>query len=123
MNSHSPTTSESSLPPLVPGAYRKRLTIVAFVATIGGLLFGYDTGVINGALRPMSEELGLTPLTAGVVTSSLLFGAAVGAIAGGKISDARGRRSTILMLSVLFLLGTAVVVLNIRFSERHEYCG
>lgn len=106
----------SDLPPLTAGAYRKRLTVVALVATIGGLLFGYDTGVINGALRPMTDELGLTPLTAGVVTSSLLFGAAVGAFLGGRISDGIGRRRTIIALSLAFLLGTIVVVVAPNFG-------
>ncbi len=104
------------LPPLTAGPYRRRLTIVALVATIGGLLFGYDTGVINGALRPMSEELGLTPFTEGVVTSALLFGAAVGAFLGGRISDGWGRRRTILMLSVAFLIGTLIVVFTPSFG-------
>lgn len=110
MNSHSPTTAESSLPPLTNGPYRRRLGIVALIATIGGLLFGYDTGVINGALLPMKEELGLTELTEGVVTSSLLFGAAVGAFLGGRISDGWGRRRTILLLSLTFLVGTTLCV-------------
>ena len=51
---------------------------VMVTATFGGLLFGYDTGVINGALEPMKTDLGLTAFTEGVVTSSLLFGAALG---------------------------------------------
>ncbi|MFV0435330.1 MAG: sugar porter family MFS transporter [Leucobacter sp.] len=110
MNSHAPTASESSLPPLTDGPYRKRLGIVALIATIGGLLFGYDTGVINGALLPMKEELGLTEATEGAVVSSLLFGAAVGAFLGGRISDSIGRRKTILILSLTFLVGTTLCV-------------
>ncbi|GAA4770879.1 sugar porter family MFS transporter [Microbacterium gilvum] len=100
----------SPLPPLTAGPYRRRLTVVAFVATIGGLLFGYDTGVINGALRPMTEELGLTPITEGVVTSSLLFGAAVGAVVGGRLADGWGRKRTILLLAFAFLAGTLTCV-------------
>lgn len=103
-------TLQIDLPPLTDGPHRKRLGTVAMVATFGGLLFGYDTGVINGALRPMTEDLGLTPLTEGVVTSSLLFGAAIGAVAGGRISDVLGRRKTIIFLSIMFLLGALACV-------------
>jgi MFS transporter, SP family, major inositol transporter len=99
-----------ALPPLGTGPFRRRLHAVALIATLGGLLFGYDTGVINGALEPMKEDLGLTAFTEGVVTSSLLFAAAVGAMISGRISDALGRRKTIIGLAVLFLLGALTCV-------------
>lgn len=104
------------LPPLTDGPHRKRLGVVALVATFGGLAFGYDTSVINGALDPMVRELGLTPLTEGVVTSSLLFGAAVGAILGGRLSDAWGRRKTLILLATLFFIGTLVCVFAPTFG-------
>jgi major inositol transporter-like SP family MFS transporter len=109
-------TSKSSLPPLTGGTHRKRLGLVALVATFGGLLFGYDTGVINGALRPMSAELGLTAITEGVVTSSLVFAAAVGALVSGRLSDGWGRRKTIILLAVLFFAGTLTVVFTPNFE-------
>ena len=95
-----------TLPPLTAGPHQRRLDLVAIVATFGGLLFGYDTGVINGALEPMKADLGLTPVTEGVVTSSLLVGAALGAIIGGRINDKLGRKKTLTTLAVLFFVGT-----------------
>ncbi|PYY35603.1 sugar porter family MFS transporter [Curtobacterium sp. MCPF17_046] len=105
-----PTAHEAGLPPVGTGPHRRRLGLLALVATFGGLLFGYDTGVVNGALLPMRQELGLTDVTVGVVTSSLAFGAAVGAVFGGRVADAWGRRRTIILLSVLFFVGTLVCV-------------
>ncbi|PNH85142.1 sugar porter family MFS transporter [Arthrobacter sp. AFG20] len=105
-----------SLPPLTNGPHRKRLGMVATVATFGGLLFGYDTGVINGALRPMTADLGLTPITEGIVTSSLLFGAAAGAVGGGRLADSWGRRKTIILLAILFLVGALSCVFAPNFE-------
>jgi sugar porter (SP) family MFS transporter len=95
-----------------PGRHSHRLGIIAVVATFGGLLFGYDTGVINGALEPLEEDLHLTSFTEGLVVSILIFGAAIGALVGGRMSDRFGRRHNILVLAIIFMIGTIGCVLS-----------
>jgi MFS transporter, SP family, major inositol transporter len=104
VHTHKPGTV--TLPPLTAGPHQRRLDVITIVATLGGLLFGYDTGVINGALEPMKVDLGLTATGEGLVTSTLLVGAAVGAAACGKLNDSLGRKKTLTILAVLFFVGT-----------------
>ena len=113
---HAAPASEAELPPLTGGPYRKRIGLISIVACLGGLLFGYDTGVSNGAEGPMAKELGLSLLQLGVVISSLIFAAAVGALIGGKISDAIGRRKTIIVLAIMFFVGVLFVIFSPGFE-------
>lgn len=81
---------------------------ISILATFGSLLFGYDSGVINGSLSFMSrkDQLDLTPLSQGFVTSSLLLGAAFGAIMWGRFADKYGRKRILKILAVIFLIST-----------------
>lgn len=110
MTQHDVRRAGTPLPPLGTGPFRARLGQISVIACFGGLLFGYDTGVANGAEGPMGQELGLSLLQIGVVISSLVFAASFGALIGGRVSDAIGRRRAIIIMAVLFFLGTLAVV-------------
>ncbi|MEA9392096.1 sugar porter family MFS transporter [Acerihabitans sp. TG2] len=91
---------------------RKRLHQITLVATFGGLLFGYDTGVINGAFTSLKENMALTPTTEGLVMSVLLVGAAIGSVCGGRLADYFGRRKYLLYLSFVFFFGALISALS-----------
>jgi len=100
------TASAGSTPPHPDDPRARRfLRRIAVLATFGGLLFGYDTGVISGALPFMQfDQRPLTPLEEGTIVSSLLFGAALGSFLGGRIADRRGRRKLIGALAIVFFV-------------------
>jgi MFS transporter, SP family, galactose:H+ symporter len=79
--------------------------LIAGVAALGGLLFGYDTGVISGALLFIREAMSLSATMQGIVVSIVLAGAVIGAAAAGSLSDRFGRRRVILVAGLLFIAG------------------
>ena len=79
--------------------------VAASFAALGGLLFGYDTGVISGALIFIKREFGLTTLAEEIVVSGVLLGATLGAIVGGKAADLFGRRRVLLVTAAIFGIG------------------
>src|SRR6266404_5378559 len=79
--------------------------ISALFAALGGLLFGYDTGVISGALIFIKREFGLTTAAEEIVVSGVLLGATIGAIVGGKAADLFGRRRVLLVTAAIFAIG------------------
>ncbi len=81
------------------------VVIIALVAAISGMLYGYDTGVISWALLQLTEEFNLTPGLKQMVAASILLGAVVGALTCSWLSDRCGRRGTLLMLAVVFIVG------------------
>lgn len=80
--------------------------MIAAIAALNGLLFGFDIGVISGALLYINESFTLTPLLEGVVTSSMLIGAMIGAAIGGTLSDRFGRRRVTFAGASVFFIGS-----------------
>lgn len=87
------------------------LLLVLVIAFLAGALFGYDQGVISGALAGLQRALSLTPFAVEVVTSWVTLGALTGSIAGGEIADRVGRRRALLAAAVLFTVGAAIEAL------------
>jgi MFS family permease len=77
-----------------------------FFGALGGILWGYDTGVISGAMLYIPDSFPLTPLVQGLVVSGLLVGAMLGAALAGRLADPLGRRPLILAGGVVFIVGT-----------------
>src|SRR5438477_932688 len=88
---------------------RRSVYVIALccVAAIGGFLFGFDSGVINGTVDALAKAFGTGAAVTCFAVSSVLLGCAVGAFGAGRLADAFGRRSTMLLNAVLFLV-TAV---------------
>lgn len=92
---------------------RRHVIGAAAVTALGGLLFGYDTGVVSGALLFLKNDFGgLSSFQQELVTSLLLVGAVVGALAAGKIADKIGRRPTILATAAVFVIGVLLAAFS-----------
>ena len=85
----------------------------AAVVGLGGILFGYDTGVISGAIIFIKKTFVLTTLETEITVSAVLLGALVGALGSGKISDRYGRRATLLAAAIGFIIGSLLSAFSI----------
>ena len=79
--------------------------LAAIFAALGGLLFGYDTGVISGAELFFRNEFTLSTFALEVIVSGVLAGAAVGALIGGRLADLFGRRRLLIATAIIFAVG------------------
>ncbi|RZT86607.1 sugar porter (SP) family MFS transporter [Pseudonocardia sediminis] len=85
---------------------RGRNIWIWFFGALGGILWGYDTGVISGALLYIPDDIPLSPLVQGMVVSGLLVGAMLGAGLSGRLADTLGRRLLIFAGGIVFIVGT-----------------
>src|SRR5215217_3677966 len=83
----------------------RNVILTAAIAGLGGLLFGYDTGIIASALLFIRTDLDLSSFQQGVVVGAVPIGAAFGALAAGPIADAKGRRIVIVASAFVFIAG------------------
>ena len=86
--------------------YSPILYLVAFIVALGGLLSGFDTGVISGALFFIKDEWNLSDYLQGTLVSSNLIGLTIGAILNGHLADLFGRKKILIFTAVLFFIGS-----------------
>ncbi|WP_426263686.1 sugar porter family MFS transporter [Sphingomonas sp. PWP1-2] len=84
------------------------IAAIVAVATIGGLLFGYDSGAVNGTQPGLKAAFALDDAGLGFTVGSLLIGCVIGAFSAGTLADAIGRRNVMRYAALLFLLGALV---------------
>ena len=96
----------------IPFGLGKRgyLLMIAIAAGLGGLLFGYDTSVISGAILFVRNQFHLTSVQTEVAVSAVLAGAVIGAAFAGYFGDHFGRKPVLITGTVIFLLGSALFV-------------
>ncbi|MEU8733346.1 sugar porter family MFS transporter [Streptomyces tendae] len=98
-----PTDDPAGDPRKVPAA----VYAVSAVSALGGLLFGYDTGIISGALLHLRDDLHLTSREQEIVVSVILLGAMAGALLAGRLAVRHGRRKVVIAVAAVFALGAA----------------
>eukprot|EP00092_Neocalanus_flemingeri_P041474 GFUD01045160.1.p1 GENE.GFUD01045160.1~~GFUD01045160.1.p1 ORF type:complete len:494 (+),score=159.45 GFUD01045160.1:45-1526(+) len=113
MTSESDSDSEDELlfsaTQIRPSGPPRRLHLLTFLSAIGGFLFGYDTGVVSGAMVLIRKEWGLSDFWQETIVSATILSACLTALLGGVLVDRLGRRPTILLASFMFLLGSIVM--------------
>jgi sugar porter (SP) family MFS transporter len=108
--------SSRTLPPQ-PTVHTGYLYRIALTGALAGLLFGFDTAVINGALLSLRTHFALSELQVEFAASSLLYGCLFGAMAAGTLSDRYGRRSMLRLSGMLFLFSAIFAAVPATFTE------
>jgi sugar porter (SP) family MFS transporter len=96
--------------PAISKKRKRNLAFIYFFGAFGGILFGYDIGVMTGALPILQQRWSLenSPMALGMITSAVMFGAILGGAMAGRLADRYGRRKLILIASLVFIVGAAL---------------
>ncbi|GFG66722.1 hypothetical protein MKUB_42120 [Mycobacterium kubicae] len=99
------TTSKSEVTRGARGQLTGSVLLVALVPAISGALYGYDTGIISGALLRITKDFGIAAGWKQVIAASILLGAVIGALVCSRLSDTHGRKTTLVLLAAVFVVG------------------
>src|SRR5688572_26147018 len=103
---------------IASGENTRFIVLISCVATIGGFLFGFDSGVINGTVDGLQRAFDSDSVGTGFNVASMLLGCAVGAFFAGRLADHFGRRAVLLVAAVFFLVsawGSGIATGSLEF--------
>jgi SP family arabinose:H+ symporter-like MFS transporter len=93
------------------------VTLVSMIAAFGGLLFGFDTAVVSGAIGFMEQYFDLNEVQVGWAVSSLIIGCIVGAAIAGVLGDRFGRKKVLIMAAILFIISSVGTAIPETFAQ------
>jgi SP family galactose:H+ symporter-like MFS transporter len=88
------------------GRHHHYIYLATIISAVGGMLFGYDTGIISGAILFLKQQFHLSSTMEEVVVSAVLIGAVIGSFCGGFLADKYGRRHVIITAAIIFVLSS-----------------
>jgi len=95
---------------------RSYLVLIVLVTCLAGLLFGFDSGIISGAIFIIKDRFALNAEETQLVVDAMLFGACAGALISGKLADYYGRRNILLLAAYIFIIGSICSALSLTTS-------
>ncbi|KAF0471950.1 general substrate transporter [Gigaspora margarita] len=90
---------------------------MTFIIAIGGFMYGYNSGVISGAMLLLEKDIPMSGFQKGLVVGAMLFGAMVSGIFAGILSDCIGRRVTLLLAAIIFAIGSIILAFTTLLSK------
>ena len=109
------------------GENTRLIVLISVVATIGGFLFGFDSGVINGTVDGLQQAFDSDSVGTGFNVASMLLGCAIGAFFAGWLADHYGRRNVLIVAAVFFIVsawGSGIATGSLEFEKvLLRWCG
>ena len=106
MTSNASPATRQGTAAVEPPRLNHLLVLTAVASAISGFLYGYDTGIVSGALLQIRRDFDTGSGMEQLIAASILLGAVAGALVGSRLSEAWGRHRTILLIAIVFVVGT-----------------
>jgi sugar porter (SP) family MFS transporter len=96
--------------------FKLRIAVIVFFSAMGGMLYGYDIGIINSAFLFIDKEIPMTSFQTSLLGGSVLFGGAFAILVGGIIADIFGRKRTLILASLIFIASVVMIDASTNYT-------